>query len=94
MTNPKPLNIPFSCAGRHFEARAVRASTNWEIWIFENNRKLARYTLIHNQTVKDAERYNLDLIGNEMCAMIQAIKTRQLIPLGLAFALEAGIAGP
>ena len=50
-------------------------STNWEICIFENNRKLACYTLIHRQTVKDAERYNLDLVGNEMLAMIQAVES-------------------
>ena len=75
MTNPTPRKIPFSCAGRKLEARAVRMSTNWEIWIFENNRKLARYTLVHRQTVEDAERYGLDLIGNEMCAMIKAIES-------------------
>ena len=75
MTNPAPRKIPFSCAGRKLEARAVRMSTNWEICIFENNRKLACYTLIHRQTVKDAERYNLDLVGNEMLAMIQAVES-------------------
>ena len=32
------------------------------------------------RTVKDAERYNLDLLGDEMSATIEAVKARHLIP--------------
>ena len=49
------------------------------IWIYENNRALTRYTFIDMQTVKDAEHYHLDLLGDEMSATIKAVKARHLI---------------
>ena len=77
----KSRKIPFSYAGRQLEARAVPLSSNWELWIYENKRALSRYALIPIQTVNDAGRYDLDLLSDEMSAMIEAVKTRQLVPL-------------
>ena len=79
MARRKYPSIPFSCAGRTLEARAVPTRGIWEIWIYENNRALTYYTFIDMQTVKEAERYNLDLLGDEMSAMIEAVKARHLI---------------
>jgi hypothetical protein len=81
MARRKYRSIPFSYAGRQLEARAVPATGSWEIWIYENNRALTCYTFIDMRTVKDAERYNLDLLGDEMSATIEAVKARHLIPL-------------
>jgi hypothetical protein len=80
MARRKYRSIPFSYAGRQLEARARPATLGWEIWIYENCRALTCYTFIDMQTVKDAERYNLDLLVNEMSAMIEAVKARHLIP--------------
>jgi hypothetical protein len=80
MARRKYRSIPFSYAGRQLEARAVPATDSWEIWIYENNRALTCYTFIDKRTVKDAERYNLDLLGDEMSATIGAGKARHLIP--------------
>jgi hypothetical protein len=79
MARRKYRSIPFSYAGRQLEARAVPATGSWEIWIYENNRALTCYTFIDVRTVKDAERYNLDLLGDEMSATIKAVKARRLI---------------
>ena len=80
MARRKYRSIPFSYAGRQLEARAVPATGSWEIWIYENNRALTCYAFIDMRTVKDAERYNLDLLGDEMSATIKAVKARRLIP--------------
>ena len=80
MARRKYRSIPFSYAGRQLEARAVPAAGSWEIWIYENNRALTCYAFIDMRTVKDAERYNLDLLGDEMSATIEAVKARHLIP--------------
>ena len=66
MARRKYRSIPFSHAGRQLEARAVPAAGSWEIWIYENNRALTRYTFIDMQTVKDAEHYHMDLLVDEM----------------------------
>jgi hypothetical protein len=79
MARRKYRRIPFSYAGRQLEARARHATLGWEIWIYENGRALTCYTFINVQTVKDAERYNLDLLVNEMSAMIEAVKARHLV---------------
>ena len=79
MARRKYRSIPFSYAGRQLEARAVLVTGSWEIWIYENNRALTRYTFIDMQTVKDAEHYHLDLLGDEMSATIKAVKARHLI---------------
>ena len=80
MARRKYRSIPFSHAGRWLEARAVPRSGIWEIWIYEDNRPLTYYTFIDTRTVKEAERYNLDLLGDEMSATIEAVKSRHLIP--------------
>ena len=80
MARRKYRSIPFIHAGRQFEARAVPVTGSWEIWIYENNRAITCYTFIDMQTVKDAERYNLDLLGDEISATIEAVKARHLIP--------------
>ena len=79
MARRKYRSIPFSHAGRQLEARAVPAAGSWEIWIYENNRALTCYTLIDIRTIKDAERYNLDLLRDEMSATIKAVKARHFI---------------
>jgi hypothetical protein len=79
MSRRKYPNIPFSYAGRSLEARAVPTKGIWEIWIYENNRALTYYAFIDMRTVKNAARYNLDLLGDEMSAMIEAVKARHLI---------------
>jgi hypothetical protein len=79
MARRKYRSIPFSYAGRQLEARAVPATGSWEIWIYEYNRALTCYAFIDMRTVKDAERYNLDLLGDEMSATIEAVKARHLI---------------
>jgi len=80
MARRKYRSIPFSYAGRQLEARAVPAAGNWKIWIYEDDRALTCYAFIDMRTVKDAERYNLDLLGDEMSATIEAVKARHLIP--------------
>jgi hypothetical protein len=79
MARRKYRSIPFSYAGRQLEARAVPATGSREIWIYENNRALTCYAFVDMRTVKDAERYNLDLLGDEMSATIEAVKGRHLI---------------
>jgi hypothetical protein len=79
MARHKYRSIPFSYAGRPLEARAIPTRGIWQIWIYEKNRALTYYTFIDARTVKDAEHYNLDLLGDEMSAMIEAVKARHLI---------------
>jgi hypothetical protein len=81
MARHKYRSIPFSYAGRQLEARAVPVAGRWEIWIYENNRALTSYKFIDMKTVEDAERYNLDLLGDELNVTIEAVKARQLILL-------------
>jgi hypothetical protein len=81
MARHKYRSIPFSYAGRQLEARAVPVAGRWAIWIYENNRALTCYKFIEMQTVEDAERYNLDLLGDELNVTIEAVKARQLILL-------------
>ena len=79
MARRKYRSIPFSYAKRQLEARAVPVTGSWEIWIYQNNRALTCYAFIDMRTVKDAEGYDLDLLGDEMSAMIEAVKARHLI---------------
>jgi hypothetical protein len=47
--------------------------------MYENNRRLIRHAFIDMQTVRDAERYNLDLLGDMISTIIEAVNARRLI---------------
>jgi hypothetical protein len=79
MKRRKYPSMPFSYAGRQLEARAVPAADKCEICIYENNRRLIRHAFIDMQTVRDAERYNLDLLGDMISTIIEAVNARRLI---------------
>jgi hypothetical protein len=78
MARRKYRSIPFIHAGRQFEARAVPVTGSWEIWIYENNRALTRYTFIDMQTVKDAERYNW------ICSETRSARRSKPLRLGIS----------